>query len=165
MSGSGWVITSMWISGSLPFLYSSMYSYHFLIYSASVKSTLFLSFIVPIIVWHVPLVSLIFSKRSLVLPIPLFSLFICIVCSRRFSYLSLLFFGTLHSDGFSPLPFTSLLFSGICKASSDNPFAFLPLGIILITASYTMFQTSIHSSLDTLSNRSNPLNLFVTSTI
>ena len=115
MSGSGWVITSMWISGSLPFLYSSMYSYHFLIYSASVKSTLFLSFIVPIIVWHVPLVSLIFSKRSLVLPIPLFSLFICIVCSRRFSYLSLLFFGTLHSDGYSfpfllAFCFSSLLF-------------------------------------------------------
>ena len=32
---------------------------------------------------------------------------------------------------FSLLPFTSLLFSTICKASSDNPirlFAFLPLG-------------------------------------
>ena len=29
---------------------------------------------------------------------------------------------------FSPLPFTSLLFSAICKASSDNHFAFLFLG-------------------------------------
>ena len=39
---------------------------------------------------------------------------------------------------FSPLPFTSLLFSAICKASSDNRFAFLPfflLGMVLITAS------------------------------
>ena len=40
---------------------------------------------------------------------------------------------------FSPLPFASLLFSAICKASSDNHFAFLHLfflGMILITASF-----------------------------
>ena len=30
-----------------------------------------------------------------------------------------------HFTSFSPLPFTSLLFSAICKASSDNHFAFL----------------------------------------
>ena len=38
----------------------------------------------------------------------------------------------------SPLPFTSLLFSAICKASSDNHFAFLHfffLGMVLITTS------------------------------
>ena len=49
---------------------------------------------------------------------------------------------------FSPLPFTSLLFSAICKASSDNHFAFLQfffLGMILITASCTVLQTSAHS--------------------
>ena len=37
---------------------------------------------------------------------------------------------------FSPLPFTSLLFSVICKASSDNHFAFLHfffLGMVFIT--------------------------------
>ena len=42
---------------------------------------------------------------------------------------------------FSLLLFTSLLFSAICKASSDNHFAFLHfflLGMVLITASYTM---------------------------
>ena len=42
---------------------------------------------------------------------------------------------------FSPLPFTSFLFSVICKASSDNHFAFLYfffLGMVLIPASYTM---------------------------
>ena len=42
---------------------------------------------------------------------------------------------------FSPLPSASLLFSAICKASSDNHFAFLHfffLGMILITASCTM---------------------------
>ena len=39
-------------------------------------------------------------------------------------------------SSFSPLAFTSLLFSAICKASSDNHFAFLHfffLGIVMIT--------------------------------
>ena len=52
---------------------------------------------------------------------------------------------------FSPLPLASLLFSAICKASSDNHFAFLHfflLGMVLITASCTM----LHSSSGTLSN-------------
>ena len=69
---------------------------------------------------------------------------------------------------FSPLPFTSLIFSAICKASSDNHFAFLHfffLGMVLITASCIMSQTSIYSSSGTLSIRSNTLNLFVTSTV
>ena len=41
-------------------------------------------------------------------------------------------------------------FTAICKASSDNHFAFLHfffLGMVLITASCTISQTSIHSSL------------------
>ena len=68
----------------------------------------------------------------------------------------------------SPLPFASFLSSGIWKTSSDNHFAFLFfffLGMVLITASYTMSRISIHSSSGTLFIRSNPLNLFVTSTI
>ena len=62
---------------------------------------------------------------------------------------------------FSPLPFVSLLFTATCKASSDNHFAFLhffSLGMVLITASCTTSQTSVHSSSGTLSIRSNPLN-------
>ena len=62
----------------------------------------------------------------------------------------------------SPLPFTSLLFSAICKASSDNHFAFLHFffwGMVLITSSCTMLRTSVHSSSGTVSIRSNPLNL------
>ena len=50
---------------------------------------------------------------------------------------------------FFPLPFTSLLFAAICKASSHNDLAFLYfffLGMVLITASYTVSWTSIHSS-------------------
>ena len=71
----------------------------------------------------------------------------------------------------SPLPFTSLLFSAICKAYSDNHFAFLYFffwGMVLVTISCTMLQTSVHSSSWTLPTRlclSNPLSLFVTSTV
>ena len=63
---------------------------------------------------------------------------------------------------FSPLPFIPLLFTAICKASSDNHFAFLHfffLGMVLVPASCTISQTSIHSSSSTLSIRSNHLNL------
>ena len=66
-SGSRWVITPSWLSGSLrSFLYSSsVYSCHlFLISSASFRSIPFLSFVVPIFAWNVPLVSLIFLKSS-----------------------------------------------------------------------------------------------------
>ena len=76
MSGYRWVITPLWLSGSWrSFLYSSsVYSCHlFLIYSASVRSIQFVSFIEPIFAWNVPLVSLIFLKRSLVFPILVFS--------------------------------------------------------------------------------------------
>ena len=151
MSGSRWVITPSWLSWLWrSFLYSSsVYSYHlFLISSASVRSLPFLSFIMPILSWNVPLISPIFLKRSLVLS-----------WNSVFSwvYLSL-----------SPLPFTSLLFSAIYKASSDNYFSFLHFlffEMVVVTASCTTLQTSIHSSSGTLSTRSKPLNLLVTSTV
>ena len=131
MSGSSWVITPSWLPGSLRyFLYSSVYSCHlFLISSASIRSTLFLSFIMPIFAWNVPLMSLIFLKRFLVFPILLFSS-IPLQWLFRKAFLSLLAilwnsaFRCLYLS-FSPLLFTSLLFSAICKASSDNYFAFL----------------------------------------
>ena len=69
---------------------------------------------------------------------------------------------------FSPLPLASLLFSAICKASLDNHFAILHfffMDMILITASYSMSWTSVHSSSGTPSIRPNPLNLFFTSTV
>ena len=102
MSGSRRVITSLWLSGSWrSLLYSSsVYSCHLiLISSASIWATPFLSFIEPIFAWNVPLVSLIFLKRSLVFPILLFSSILCTDHWGRLSYLSLLFFGTLHSNG------------------------------------------------------------------
>ena len=175
MLGSRWVITPSWLSGSWrPFLYSSsVYSCHlFLISYVSVRSIPFLSFIVLIFAWNVPLVSLIFLKRSLVFPILLFS-FISSHCSLRKAFLSLLVILWNSSFrwvylSFSPLPFASLLFTAICKASSDNHFAmllFFRLGMVWITASYTVLWTSIHSSSDTVFIRFGPLNLFVTCTV
>ena len=165
----------MWLSGSWrSFLHScSVYSCHlFLISSASVRSIQFLSFIEPIFAWNVPLVSLIFLKRSLVLPILLFSS-ISLHWSLRKAFLSLL--AILWDSALkwvylsvSPLSLASLLFSAIRKASSDNHFAFLHfffLGIVLITTSCTISQTFIHCSSGTLSIRSDPLNLFVTSSV
>ena len=65
MPGSRWVITSSWLTGSLrAFLYTVLlecvFLHLFLISSASVRSLPFLSFIVPIFVWNVPLVSPVF---------------------------------------------------------------------------------------------------------
>ena len=121
-----------WLSGSWRFfLYSfSVYSCHLLLISSVlVRSIPFLSLIVPIFAWNVPLVSLIFLERSLVFPILLFSSF-SLHWSLRKAFLSLL--GILGNSSFrwvylsfSPLPFASPLFSAICKASSDNHFAFL----------------------------------------
>ena len=56
---------------------------------------------------------------------------------------------------FYPLLFASLLFTAICKASSDSHFAFLHfffLGMVLISVSCTVSQTSVHSSSGTLSD-------------
>ena len=112
--------------------------------SASVRSIQFLSFIVPIFAWKIPLVSLIFLNRSLVFSILLFSSISFHDHWGSRSYLSLLFFGTFSFKwvylSFSPLPFTSLLFIAICKASSDNHFTFLHFFLLgwLIPVSYTM---------------------------
>ena len=140
MSGSRWVITPSWLSGSLrPFLYSSsVYSCHFFLISyASIRSIPFLSFIEPVFAWNVPLVSLIFLKRSLVFPILLFSS-ISLRCSLKKAFFSLLFSGTLHSVGYIFVLYLSLLFSTLCKASLDNYFALLHfffLGMVLTAAS------------------------------
>ena len=171
MSGSKWVITPSGLSGLWrSFLYSSsVYScYLFLISSASVRSTLFLSFIVPIFAWNVPLVSLIFLKRSLVFSHSVVFLYFFVSITEEGFLISSCYSLELCIQSFSPLPLTSLLLSAICKASLDNHFAFLHLfflGMVLITASCTMSQTYVHSSSGTLSIKSNPLNLFVTSTV
>ena len=155
------------------FLYSSsVYSCHlFLIFSASVRSRPFLSFIVLIFAWNVPLVSLIFLKRSLVFPILLFSS-ISFHWSLRKAFLSLL--AILWNSAFrwvylsfSPWPFACLLFSAICKASSDNRFAFLHSFSWGSSGSLSPVQCHKPLSiiLQALSIRSNLLNLLVTFTV
>ena len=92
MFGSKWVITPSWLSGLWrSFLYSSsVYScYLFLISSASFRSIPLLSLIMPIFVWNVLLVSLIFLKRSLIFPVLLF-FSISLQWSLRKAFLSLL---------------------------------------------------------------------------
>ena len=71
MSSSTWETIPSWLSGSLrPFLYSfSVYSCNlFLISSAFTGSLPFLSFILLIFAWNIPLVSPIFLKKALVFP-------------------------------------------------------------------------------------------------
>ena len=155
-----------------------MYSCHlFLISSASVRSIPFLSFTEPIFAWNVPLVSLIFVKRSLVFPFLLFSS-VSLHWSLRKASLSLL--AILWNSAFkwvylsfSPLLFASLLFTAIGKASSDSHFAFLRfffvclfsffsfflaflhfffLGMVLLPSSCIVSQTSVHSLSSTLSD-------------
>ena len=151
MSGSRWVITPSWLSVSLKsFLYSSsVYSHHlFLIFSVSVRSIPFLSFIEPIFAWNIPLLSLIFLTRTLFYPFYCLPLLLYIDHLRK-AFLSLL--AILWNSAFrwvylsfSPMPLASLPFTAICKASSDNHFAFLHfffMGMMLITASCTMSQT------------------------
>ena len=91
MSSSRWVTTLLWLSRSLrPFLFSSsVYSCHFLISSAYVRSLLFLSFIMPLLARNVPLITPVFLKRYLVFPILYFS-FISFHCSFKKAFLSLL---------------------------------------------------------------------------
>ena len=107
-----------------------------------------------------------------IFPILLFTS-ISVHWSLRKAFLSLL--AILWNSAFkwlylsiSPLPLASSLFTAIYKASPDNHYAFLHLfflGMVSIPVSCTMSWTSVHSASDTLSIRSNPLNLFVTSTV
>ena len=147
-----------WLSGSLrSSLYSSVYPYYlFLVSSASVGSIPFLSFIVPIFAWNVPLVSLIFLKRSLVFPTLLFSS-ISLHWSLRKAFLSsLLFFGTLHSNRYIfPLLLCLLLlffFQLFVRPPQKTILPFFFLGMVFITTSYTMLWISVHSSSGTLSD-------------
>ena len=122
--------------------------------------------------WNVPLVCPIFLKRSLVFPTLLFSS-VSLQWLLKKAFLFLLAslwnsaFRCLYLS-FSPLLFASLLFTAIYKASPGSHFAFLHFfskGMIFIPVSCTMSQTSIHSSSGTLSIRSSPLNLFLSSTV
>ena len=100
---------------------------------------------------------------------PAFSLFSFTIITRLFRLLRKVFLSLLailcNSAfrwvylSFSHLPFTSLLFSTCLLRQAHCLFAFLFLGDVLITASSTVLQTSIHSFLGTLSIRSKLLNV------
>jgi len=137
----------------------------------SIWQNTFLSFIVPIFGWNVPLIFPILPQRSLVFLLLLFSSSF-MHCSLKKGFLSLravlwnCVFSWIYLS-LSPLFFASLLSSATCKASSDNHFAFLFFfffGIVLFASSCTIIGSSVHSSSGTLFTSSNPLNLFVTST-
>ena len=88
--------------------------------------------------------------RSVVFPILLFSS-ISLHCSLKKAYLSLLLFGTLHSDGYI-FPFLLclllLFFSQLFISFLKQPFclaALLFLGMILVTASFTMLKVKVKS--------------------
>ena len=179
----------MWISKSLrPFLYSSVYSCYFLLYSASVKS------ILPVLLTRkshgqrsllgcshgvaksrTRLSNFTFTFCPLLCPslyemFPI-SNFLKEISSLSHSTIFLYFFALFAQEGFLISPCYSLelciqmgisflfsfafsfsSFSAICKASSDNHFAFLHFFfLVLVSASCTMLQTSVHSSSGTLS--------------
>ena len=128
----------------------------------------FLYFIAFIFVWNTPLVYLMYLKRSLVFPFHSFPLFLCNVYLGRLSYLSLVFFGTLHSDDISFLfSFACCFFSQLFIRPLQTtilPFAFLFLGDgfdhhLLVNV------TNLHPQFFRHSIRYNPLNLFMTSTV
>ena len=103
-----------------------------------------LFFIAPIFAWNVPLVSLIFLKSSLVFPILFFSCFFALIAEEGFlispCYSLNSAFRCLYLS-FSPLLFTSLLFTAICKASPVSHFAFLhffSMWMVLLPVSCTV---------------------------
>ena len=163
MAGSRWVITPLWFSGSWrSFSYSSsVYSCHlFLISSTSVIAfcCTILHTISVLYCAHLCRkcslsISLIFLKRSLVFPILLFSEGFLFFPCYSLEFCIQMGICLLLLLSCSPLPFASLLFIDICKASSDNHFAFFHFfffEMVLITASCTV--SSVHSPLGTVSD-------------
>ena len=130
----------------------------FLISSASVRSIPFLSFIEPIFSKNVPLVSNFFEEISNLSHSIIFLYFFVLITEEGFLISpchSLELCIQMGISFLSPLLFASLLFTAVCKASSDSHFAFLHfffLGIVLLPVSCTMSRTSVHSSSGTLSD-------------
>ena len=150
ISDSRWVITPLWLSRSLgSLLYSSsVYSYPiFSISSVSFRSIPFLSFLVPILAWNIPLVSLIALKRSLVFPILLFSS-ISLHFSLKKAFLSLLaiLWNSAFRKGISFFFSFAFHFLSFLLRQPFCLLHFFFLGLVLIT----ILQTSIHSSSGTV---------------
>ena len=112
MSGSRWVKTPSWLSGSLrSLLYSSVYSCHLLISIASEMVHTFSVLYSAHLCMKCSIGISNFLKEISILSHSFFpSIFFLIVHLRGFSYISLLFFGTLHLNGYI---FPSLLCSSL----------------------------------------------------
>ena len=99
-----------------------------------------------------------FLEEILSFPFCCFPLFLCTDHWGRLPYLSLLFFGTLHSNGyiFPFLCFSLLFFSQLFVRPPQTAVLlfciFFFLGMVLIPVSCTVSQTSVHSSSGTLSD-------------
>ena len=115
----------------------------FLISSASVRSIPFLSFIEPIFSKNVPLVSNFFEEISSLSHSIIFLYFFVLITEEGFLISpchSLELCIQMGISFLSPLLFASLLFTAVCKASSDSHFAFLHfffLGMFLIPITCT----------------------------
>ena len=115
--------------------------------------------------WNVPLLSLIFLKRSLVFPILLFFSTYCIVHVRKlFFFLLAILWNSAFSWVYLSLSLSLLLlfFFQLFLRSFQQSFClveFLLLWMVLITVSCTVLQIFAHSSSGTLSIRSYPKNL------
>ena len=93
MSGCRWVMTHSWLPGSWKsflYIFSVYFCHLFLIFSASGRFIYFLSFIVLIFAWNIPLESLIFLK------------------SLSHSIVFLYFFALITEEGFLISPWYSL---------------------------------------------------------
>ena len=121
----------------------------------------------PIFTWNVPLISLIFLKRSLVFAVLLFSS-IYLHCSFKTAFLSLLAILWISTFSWLWFPLSSLPFISFFSCLWSllrHHFAFLHFiffGMLLVTVSCRMLRTSVYRSSGTLSTWSNPLNLFIT---
>ena len=130
MSGYRWGITPSWLSGreDLFCIVFFVYSRHLpFISSASVRSIPFLSFIVPIFAWCSLGISNFPEEISSLSHSIVFLYFFALITEKGFlispcySWNSAFRWVYLF---FSSLPLASLLFTAICKTSSDSHFAF-----------------------------------------
>ena len=146
MSGSRWVIIPSWLSGSWrSFLYSSsVYSCHlFLISSASVNSLPFLELYCAHLCMKCSLgISNFLEEMSSLSISVVFLFFFALIAEEGFlispCYLWNSAFRCLYLS-FSPLPFASLFFTAICKASTGSHFAFLHFFFLgMITVPYSV---------------------------
>ena len=172
ISGFTWVTQASSLSQSLrPFLFSSSVHscYLFLISYASVRSLTFMSFIVPILAWNIPLVAPIFLKLSILFTILLLSSNSCNFHLQRLSDIPLIFSGSLHSIEYI-FPFIlclslllfSQLFLGRPQATPFPSHICFSWGWFWWPPSVQWYKSP---SIVLQASRPNPLNIFFISTI